>query len=280
MPSKFEEDSLEYYFKNIENLPKLGREEERELLKRAKSGDKEAIEKLIYANLKTVISMAKRYKGSGVPVADLINEGNIALLNAIKYFDLKRNTRFATYAIWWIRQAIMKTLSEQRKDIRVAYSASAKAKMLTEIEKTLSHERGGNVTLQEVAEEAGMSEAEASKLFQKLRREVSLESLQRAGESHSNFPEFLTQDALPSPYREIEREELKKIIKQALNTLRPKERYIVMRHFGLDGKEPETLADIARRLGFSRERCSQLKKRALKKLKNRFGETFLKYIYE
>ncbi len=278
MPRKYEEDSLEYYFKNIEQLPALDREEERRLIEQAQRGDREAIEKLLYANLRYVVAIAKKYKDRGVPLADLINEGNMGLLKAIRRFDQKKNVRFMSYAIWWVKQAILNAISNQAKDIRVSHSTRTKAKELLDIGESLSHEMGSLSTIQDIAREVNLPEREVTELLSHVQREISLESLTREEDSKSHIPEFLVQDALPSPEQALRQEAMKKAVEDALKTLSPRERYIIKRFFGLDGDEPEPLSQIAKRLGISRERARQLKDRSLKKLRERFGNTLLKYI--
>ncbi len=278
MPRKFEEDSLEYYFKSIENLPSLSREEERELIQKAQSGDKEAVEKLLYANLKYVVAIAKKYRDRGVPLADLINEGNMGLLKAIRRFDPERNVRFMSYAIWWVKQAILNAISSQSKDIKISHAAKIKAKELLDVGEDLSQEMGSLSTVQDIAREVNLPEREVSEVLKHIQREVPLEALTREEDSKSHIPEFLVQDALPSPEQALKQEAMKRAVDDALKTLSPRERYIVKRFFGLDGDEAEPLSQIAKRLGISRERARQLKDRALKKLRERFGSTLLKYI--
>ena len=278
MPRKFEEDSLEYYFKNIENLPSISREEEMELIKKAKEGDKEAIEKLLYANLKYVVAIAKKYKDKGVPLADLINEGNMGLLKAIKRFDPNRNVRFMSYAIWWVKQAILNAIANQGKDIRISHAAKLKAKELLDVGENLSQEMGTLSTIQDIAREMNLPEKEVTEVLRYIQREIPLEALVREEDSKSHIPEFMAQEALPSPEQALRQEAMKKAVQDALKTLTPRERYIVKRFFGLDGDEPESLSQVAKRLGISRERARQLKDRALKKIKERFGNTLLKYI--
>jgi len=278
LPRKYEEDSLEYYFKNIEHLPTLTREEELELIKKAQQGDREAVEKLLYANLRYVVAIAKKYKDRGVPLADLINEGNMGLLRAIKRFDLSKNVRFMSYAIWWVKQAILNAISNQAKDIRISHSARTRARELLDIGESLSHEMGALSTVQDIAKEVNLPEREVTELLSHVQREISLEALTREEDSKSHIPEFLVQDALPSPEQALKQEAMKKAVDDALKTLSPRERYIVKRFFGLDEDEPEPLSQIAKRLGISRERARQLKDRALKKLRERFGNTLLKYI--
>ncbi len=278
MPRKFEEDSLEYYFKNIENLPSISREEEMELIKKAKEGDKEAIEKLLYANLKYVVAIAKKYKDKGVPLADLINEGNMGLLKAIKRFDPNRNVRFMSYAIWWVKQAILNAIANQGKDIRISHAAKLKAKELLDVGENLSQEMGTLSTVQDIAKEMNLPEKEVTEVLRYIQREIPLEALVREEDSKSHIPEFMAQEALPSPEQALRQEAMKKAVQDALKTLTPRERYIVKRFFGLDGDEPEPLSQVAKRLGISRERARQLKDRALKKIRERFGNTLLKYI--
>ncbi len=249
-----------------------------ELIKKAKEGDKEAIEKLLYANLKYVVAIAKKYKDKGVPLADLINEGNMGLLKAIKRFDPNRNVRFMSYAIWWVKQAILNAIANQGKDIRISHAAKLKAKELLDVGENLSQEMGTLSTVQDIAKEMNLPEKEVTEVLRYIQREIPLEALVREEDSKSHIPEFMAQEALPSPEQALRQEAMKKAVQDALKTLTPRERYIVKRFFGLDGDEPEPLSQVAKRLGISRERARQLKDRALKKIRERFGNTLLKYI--
>ena len=268
-PFSIEEKSLEIYLKEIADIPPLTPEEERELVKRAKRGDKEAIEKLIYAHLKAVVNMARHYHGYGVPLGDLINEGNLGLLRALQRFDPKRNVRFLSYAIWWVRQAIMKALNEQSRLIRISSEQRTKLKRIREKERDMIQELGEEPTIEELAKELGIEPSEIKKAYRLITSEVSLDAPIFPGEEKQTLLDILDQDALPSPEETYEKAERAKILKEIIKELPPRDQRILRLYFGLEDGKPRTLEEIGRELGISRERVRQLKARALKTLREK-----------
>ncbi len=267
-----DEKSLEIYFREIADSPTLTPEEERELIIRAQKGDKEAIEKLIYSHLKFVVSIARHYQGYGVPLADLINEGNLGLLRALKRFDPNRKVRFLSYAIWWIRQAIMKALNEQSRLIKISGEQRAKMKKIREAQIDLLQEKGVEPTFEEIAEEIGLPLEEVKKSYNMITSEVSLDSPVYPDNEKQTLVDIVNQDALPSPEEAYEEVELVERLKEAMKDLRPRDKLILEMYYGLDDGRPKTLEEIGRQLGISRERVRQLKERALKTLKQKHGE--------
>jgi len=267
-----EEKSLEIYLKEIADIPPLTPEEEKELIVRAKKGDKEAIEKLIYSHLKAVVNMARHYHGYGVPLGDLINEGNLGLLRALQRFDPKRNVRFLSYAIWWVRQAIMKALNEQSRLIRVSSEQRAKLKKIKEKERDLLQEMGEEPTLEELAQELGVEPSEIKKTYRIVTSEVSLDAPAFPGEEKQTLLDILDQDALPSPEETYEYTERANILREILKELPPRDQKILALYFGLDDGKPKTLEEIGKEMGISRERVRQLKERALKNLREKHGK--------
>ncbi len=267
-----DEKSLEIYFREIADSPTLTPEEERELIIRAQKGDKEAIEKLIYSHLKFVVSIARHYQGYGVPLADLINEGNLGLLRALKRFDPNRKVRFLSYAIWWIRQAIMKALNEQSRLIKISGEQRAKMKKIREAQIDLLQEKGVEPTFEEIAEEIGLPLEEVKKSYNMITSEVSLDSPVYPDNEKQTLVDIVNQDALPSPEEAYEEVELVERLKEAMKDLRPRDKLILEMYYGLDDGRPKTLEEIGKQLGISRERVRQLKERALKTLKQKHGE--------
>ncbi len=267
-----DEKSLEIYFREIADSPTLTPEEERELIIRAQKGDKEAIERLIYSHLKFVVSIARHYQGYGVPLADLINEGNLGLLRALKRFDPNRKVRFLSYAIWWIRQAIMKALNEQSRLIKISGEQRAKMKKIREAQIDLLQEKGVEPTFEEIAEELGIPTEEVKKSYSMITSEVSLDSPIYPDNEKQTLVDIVNQDALPSPEEAYEEVELVERLKEAMQDLRPRDKMILEMYFGLDDGRPKTLEEIGKQLGISRERVRQLKERALKTLKQKHGE--------
>jgi RNA polymerase primary sigma factor len=268
-PFSIEEKSLEIYLKEIADIPPLSPEEERELVKRAKKGDKEAIEKLIYSHLKAVVNMARHYHGYGVPLGDLINEGNLGLLRALQRFDPKRKVRFLSYAIWWVRQAIMKALNEQSRLIRISSEQRTKLKRIKEKERDMLQELGEEPTIEELAKELGIEPSEIKKAYRLITSEVSLDAPIFPGEEKQTLLDILDQDALPSPEETYEQTERANILKEIIKELPPRDQKILRLYFGLDDGKPRTLEEIGKELGISRERVRQLKARALRTLREK-----------
>lgn len=276
-----DERSLEIYLKEISDLPTLTPEEERELILRAKKGDKEAREKLIYAHLRFVVNMAKQYQGYGVPLADLINEGNLGLLRALQRFDPKRNVRFLSYAIWWVRQAIMKALNEQSRLIRVSSDRRAKLKKIKQTELELMQELGMEPTFEEVARQLGVPEEEIREAYNIVTYEVSLDAPVYPDNEKRTLVDIIDQDALPSPEEAVDRQEIQEQLREAIKELPERDQYILREYFGLNEEgKPKTLEEIGRTLGISRERVRQLKERALRTLRRRHARVLRDFLFE
>ncbi len=267
-----DEKSLEIYLKEIGEIPILTEEEERELIKRAKAGDKEAREKLIYSHLRFVVSVAKKYQGYGVPLGDLINEGNMGLLRALERFDPNRKVRFLSYAIWWIRQAIMKALNEQSRLIKISPESLSKLKKVKETESELMHKSGVTPTVEEVAQELNVTVDEVKAAQELAIKEISIDQPIYPDSDKRTLVDVLDQNALPSPEKSYEERERHEKVMQALEILRPRDRYVIEQYFGLKDGRPRTLEDIGKELGISRERVRQLKDRALKQIRDKFGD--------
>jgi len=275
-----DERSIEIYLKEISELPFLTPKEEKELIAKAKRGDREALERLIYAHLRFVVNMAKHYQGYGVPLADLINEGNLGLLKAVQRFDPKRRVRFLSYAIWWVRQAIMKALNEQSRLIRISSERRAKLKRIRETEMDLLQQLGAEPTFDEIAKELGLSVEEVKKAYEMVTTEVSLDSPIYPDNEKRTLLDVLDQDALPSPEETYEKAERIKKLRTIMEELPPRDRKILTLYFGLEDGKPRTLEEIGKQLGISRERVRQLKERALKTLKNKYGKLLKDLIFE
>ena len=280
LPFTIDERSLEIYLREISKMEPLTPKEEEELIRKAKQGDREATEKLIYAHLKFVVNMAKRYQGYGVPLADLINEGNIGLLRALQRFDPKRRVRFLSYAIWWVRQAIMKALNEQSRLIKVSSERRAKLKKIRQKEIDLLQEMGEEPTFEEIAKELGLNPEEVKKAYKLVTTEISLDAPIYPDNEKRTLLDILDQDALPSPEEAYERNEQTTKLKEMLETLSPRDRKILSLYFGLDDGKPKTLEEIGKRMGISRERVRQLKERALKTLREKFGDQLKDLLFE
>lgn len=272
--------AFDIYLKEIEDFPRLSREEERELLEKAKKGDREATAKLVYSHLRFVVHTASKYQGYGVPISDLVNEGNLGLLKAIEHFDLSKNVRFLSYAIWWIKQSIFKALDMHSSTVRITPEKRARLKEVLETEKRLVHETGFPPSIYEVAEEMGLSPEDIAEARLLARRDVSLDMPVGKDEKDTTLGDVLEQAALPSPAETYEAEEMREILLRLLHRLDKKERNILVNYYGLEGLEPKTLEEIGEMFNISRERVRQIKDRAIEKLRKWHSDDLRDFIEE
>jgi RNA polymerase primary sigma factor len=258
---------MRLYLKEISKIPILSASEEKELGKRAQAGEQEAIQILVQSNLRFVIMVAKRYQGCGLPMMDLINEGNLGLITAAERFDPTRNVKFTSYAIWWIRQAITHALSNMVHPLRLPPKVSM---ALYRIKKTVNKktdELKRNPTRLEICNELGMSENELSNILELGAGGVSLsQPVDDSGELLVG--EQLEQTSQRPADETIALTFLGEHMNQALDELSPAEKNVLRLRFGLDDDTPRTLSDIGQRMGLSRERIRQVEAKALQKLRH------------
>ena len=252
------------YLRDIRKNKPLSREQEAELLKRVKMGDKAATEKLISANLLFVVSIANQYSNRGLPLSDLIAEGNIGLLRAVKKFDETRKHKFISYAVWWIRQAILKALAEQTNIVRFPINQIEDLEGINRMSEALSQELGRSPTLSEVAESASMSLRRAERAFLASQSDVSLDSPIDSDEEVSLYN--LIRTSGPSADEEFSSKSLTEAVFDSMSLLSSREVRIVKLYFGLEG-EPVTLEKIGSEMGMTRERARQIRNEALSKLR-------------
>ncbi len=260
-----ETESLKKYLKEISKIPRITPEEEKRLGKMIKKGNKEAIKKLVEANLRFVVSYAKKYRGCGLSFLDLINEGNIGLIEAAKRFDPKKKVKFITYAVWWVRQAIIHALSNHSGAFRLPQK---KANTLYRIGKTMSTlliDLERTPSPEEVAEKMDLSVEEINSLIQASDENISLDQI--IDEEHEfQLSDKLEQDSIPPADITLIRSSLKNLLKDCLEELDKKEEIVIRLRFGLDGQEPKTLKEIGEIMNLSRERIRQIEAQALAKL--------------
>ncbi len=258
-------ETLKKYLQEISRLPRITADEEKVLGDRIQRGDRAALRKLVEANLRFVVSFAKRYRNCGLSFLDLINEGNIGLIEAAKRFNPKKNVKFITYAVWWVRQAIIHALSDQSGAFRLPQK---QANLLYRIGKTISQltlELERAPSPDEIARKMEIPVEEVVGLLQVADENVSLSTV--IDEEHEfHLSDKLEQDLIPSADAELMRASLKDHLYSCLGDLDPKEQKVLRLRFGLDEGEPRTLKEIGEMMGLSRERIRQIEAQALEKL--------------
>ncbi|MEZ0322875.1 MAG: RNA polymerase sigma factor RpoD/SigA [Hydrogenothermaceae bacterium] len=264
-----EQTTLNLYIQQMAKHPMLTPEEEKELAIRAKKGDKEALKKLVEGNLRFVISIAKNFMGWGVPLTDLIAAGNLGLLEAAKRFDPERDVKFISYAVWWIRQAIMQTIFQQTGALRIPIKESIFIAKVKDAYEKLKEELGREPTEEEIAQKLKTSVKKVKNALFIVRMPVSLDMPLGEGEEDFTMLDILSKKGTEDIERDLIQETLHRDIENMLNVLDEREREIIKMRFGLEeDEEVKTLEEVGEKLGISRERVRQLEQRALKKLKN------------
>lgn len=264
-----DDPSLDIYFREIGSLPVLKEEEESALALKAKAGNRKALDKLVESNLRFVVSVAKDFQGRGMSMADLINEGNFGLMRAIKRYDPSKGYRFNTYAVWWIRQAILKAIAEQTRSVRLPMNRIDKLnkinKAIHELQ-DLSPHAGGRPSARQISKHSKIAEDEVSELLGFSSNEVSLDAPSLEGEGRT-LGDTMEGQPYSSPEQVLKSKTMSHDIKRVLSLLTPREEKIVKMYYGLENNDEGTLDSIGRKFNISRERVRQLKDRALKKMK-------------
>ncbi|TET79377.1 MAG: RNA polymerase sigma factor RpoD/SigA [Candidatus Cloacimonadota bacterium] len=265
---KVADEPLPIYLREIQKYPLLTKEQEIELAKKIKKGSKKSIEKLVESNLRFVVSIATMYKDYGIPLMDLINEGNIGLLTATKKFDEKKGVRFISYAVWWIKQAILKTIAEQTRIVRLPLNQKQKIKSIAKMRDKLKQKGGGREpSEEEIAKALSLKTAEVKKAIAMAKQDISLDAPIKSTDNLYFF-DVISSKSYPSPEEIFFRKNFKNEIMRQLKKLPPRECKILVLYFGLDGERPHTLEEIGTTLNLSRERVRQLKEKALHKIRN------------
>ena len=260
-------DPIREYLKEIGSIPLLSPEEEQELAKRKSLGDSEAGRRLVEANLRLVVSIAKRYTGRGMSFLDLVQEGNIGLMKAVEKFDYTKGYRLSTYATWWVKQSITRSLADQSRTIRLPVHMVEAVNKIRRAQRALSVKLGREPSNEEVAEEVHMSEKRVAELIQASGDTVSLET-PVGDEDGSNLGDFVADDAGGSTEEKAESVFLREEIDAMLKGQSPREREVIILRFGLETGRPMTLEEVGRRFKVTRERIRQIETAALRKLRN------------
>ncbi len=273
--SQNDENSLSLYLKEISRIPLLSREEETNTARLAVKGDKAAKDRLVNANLRFVVNVAKKYQGQGLSLSDLISEGNIGLINAVEKFDVDKGFHFISYAVWWIRQSILKAICEKSRMIRLPLN---RANELVQIEKAMKVVPEGTSTEEEINEIArmlSMDPSTVSNLISVSRDIVSLENPVYDNQNSSTLGDFIEDDHYQAPEDAMLEESLKDDIETVLSTLNRKEAEIIRSRFGLGKHAPMSLQEIGNRFKLTKERIRQIEKKALRMLQHPSRRTLL-----
>jgi RNA polymerase primary sigma factor len=273
-PLEASTDSLALYLESIRAYPLLTLEEERALGERIARGDEGAVERLVCANLRFVVSVARRYQHRGVGLPDLINEGNLGLVRSARRFDASRGIRFISYAVWWIRQGIVQAIAEQGRVVRLPVGRASALQRISRRANALAQELGREATRAEIAGALALSDEDIDQHLTLAAEPVSLDA--PAGWEHEHvLADYLPDEHLGHPDREVAECGLADDVRRALGRLREREARILRLYFGLDGQRPKTLEEIGRQLGITRERVRQIKERTLLWLRTDAGSASL-----
>ncbi|NPV42934.1 MAG: RNA polymerase sigma factor RpoD [Firmicutes bacterium] len=261
------DDPVRMYLKEIGKVPLLTAEEEVELAKRIEKGDMEAKRKLAEANLRLVVSIAKRYVGRGMLFLDLIQEGNLGLIKAVEKFDYRKGYKFSTYATWWIRQAITRAIADQARTIRIPVHMVETINKLIRVSRQLLQELGRDPLPEEIAEEMDLPVEKVREIIKIAQEPVSLET-PIGEEEDSHLGDFIPDEDAPAPAEAAAFMLLKEQLEDVLDTLTAREEKVLRLRFGLDDGRPRTLEEVGQVFGVTRERIRQIEAKALRKLRH------------
>ena len=261
------DDPVRMYLKEIGKVPLLTADEEVGIARRMEAGDEEAKRELAEANLRLVVSIAKRYVGRGMQFLDLIQEGNLGLIKAVEKFDYTKGYKFSTYATWWIRQAITRAIADQARTIRIPVHMVETINKLIRISRQLLQEYGREPTPEEIAKAMGISENKVREIIKIAQEPVSLET-PIGEEEDSHLGDFIQDEDAPAPAEAASNALMKELLWEVLDTLTPREAKVLRLRFGLDDGNPRTLEEVGKEFHVTRERIRQIEAKALRKLRH------------
>lgn len=261
------DDPVKMYLKDIGEVPLLSADDEIDLARRIQEGDEEAKKRLSEANLRLVVSIAKRYVGRGMLFLDLIQEGNIGLMKAVEKFDYQKGFKFSTYATWWIRQAITRAIADQARTIRIPVHMVETINKLTRVSRILLQTLGREPTPAEIAAEMGVSEERVREIQKIAQDPVSLET-PIGEEEDSHLGDFIEDDRAVTPSDSVSTTMLKETLLSVLNSLTPREEKVLRLRYGVDDGRPRTLEEVGKEFNVTRERIRQIEAKALRKLRH------------
>ena len=259
-------DTLQLFLKDIGKVPLLTAAQEVELSKRIERGEHAAKQAMVEANLRLVVSIAKRYRNQGLPFLDLIQEGTIGLVRAAEKFDWRKGFKFSTYATWWIRQAVARAIADKGRTIRMPVHVVEKLNKISRSERKLRGELGREPTSAEIALDLDLTLDEVEQIKRSAQTPVSLEK-PVGDEEESEFGHFLTDESEPLPDEAAEVAMRREALRSILGALSPRERQVLELRYGLDGQQPRTLDEVGRAFNVTRERIRQIEHQSLKKLR-------------
>ena len=269
------DDPVKMYLKEIGKVPLLTPEREAELSKRMSEGDEKAKQELVEANLRLVVSIAKRYLGKGLFFLDLIQEGNLGLMKAVSKFDYTKGYKFSTYATWWIRQAITRAIADQARTIRIPVHMVETIHKVTKVQRQMLQECGRDVSADEIAKEMNMSSDKVREIIKIAQDPISLET-PVGEEEDSHIGDFIEDDTSPAPADAASYTLLREQLCEVLHTLTPREEQVLKLRFGLEDGRTRTLEEVGQQFNITRERIRQIEAKALRKLRHRSRSKKLK----
>ncbi|MCC8047338.1 MAG: RNA polymerase sigma factor RpoD [Clostridiales bacterium] len=261
------DDPVRMYLKDIGRVGLLSAEEELSLAKRMSEGDEDARARLTAANLRLVVSIAKRYCGRGMQLLDLVQEGNLGLMKAVDKFDYRKGYKFSTYATWWIRQSISRAIADQARTIRIPVHMVESIYRVTRTSRMLLQKLGREPSAEEIAEELRMDPAKVAEILKISQDPVSLET-PVGDEEETHLGDFISDEHAPQPADAVALTVLKEQLLDALSTLTPREQRVLSLRFGLEDGQPRTLEEVGREFNVTRERVRQIEAKALRKLRH------------
>ena len=261
------DDPVRMYLKEIGTVPLLSADEEIELAKRKADGDESAKERLIEANLRLVVSIAKRYTGRGMSFLDLVQEGNLGLIKGVEKFDYTKGYKLSTYATWWIRQSVTRALADQARTIRVPVHMVETINKMSKMQRKLTLELGYEPSVTELAQALDMTEEKVMEIMMIAREPASLET-PIGEEDDSNLGDFVADSNIVTPEGNVESVMLREHIDTLLSDLKERERQVIVLRFGLEDGHPRTLEEVGKEFNVTRERIRQIEAKALRKLRN------------
>jgi RNA polymerase primary sigma factor len=267
--------SLDKYLQEIGKVELITAEEEVDLARRIKQGDRAALEKLTKANLRFVVSVSKQYQNQGLSLPDLINEGNLGLIKAAQRFDETRGFKFISYAVWWIRQSILQALAEQSRIVRLPLNKIGSINKINKAYAKLEQEFEREPNSEEIAEMLEITEIEVKESMKNAGRHISMDAPLVQDEDNTMYDVLRSEESV-TPETELLYESLRKEIDRAISTLTPREADVIKLYFGLNGSHPMTLEEIGEKFDLTRERVRQIKEKAIRRLKHTSRSKILK----